>query len=527
MNKIIVLLTGAWTGLAWSAADVSGQATASEPELLARYHFAGSAQLTRDANAGTLSKALTLPASAPLRERLAGQLSQVARRWHRKTTGLALPPVEVLQPMVADLFQAESIYEIWGRSSQASEILLAAQLDDSRAQLWSTNLWQYLEKNLNGQAVPLTGANGWEFKPAGGGSVVRFATVGNWRILGYGTEPLNGFPKAMRQTKDTGRPAALEAGAWLAARVDFPRLGNLHWPRWTGFSGPLPAMELTLGSKTDYVRTRMTLNFPETLKWQLDTWRIPTNTIRDPLVSFTALQGVGPWLNSWPLLKPLEVETMPNQIYVWAQEEGPFQTYLAAPAPKVTNALEKLGEKLPALLQARLTQHRWGEVKHLTNKTELVWSGLPILAPFLCCAPEPAGNWMLGGIFPAALNTNPPPVELLAQFADRNNLLFYDWEITQSRLEQTRLIIQVADLIFSPPKLDEEANPTNMVGHTWLKAVSPMLGNTVTEITVTSPKQLTLVRKSHIGFNALELVLLTRWLDGQLAPASPKPAGKP
>jgi hypothetical protein len=66
-----------------------------------------------------------------------------------------------------------------------------------------------------------------------------------------------------------------------------------------------------------------------------------------------------------------------------------------------------------------------------------------------------------------------------------------------------------------------------MVGHTWLKAVSPMLGNTVTEITVTSPKQLTLVRKSHIGFNALELVLLTRWLDGQLAPANLKPAGKP
>ena len=40
-----------------------------------------------------------------------------------------------------------------------------------------------------------------------------------------------------------------------------------------------------------------------------------------------------------------------------------------------------------------------------------------------------------------------------------------------------------------------------------------MLGNTVTQVTMENPRRLKMTRQSHTGFNALELVLLSHYLD--------------
>ena len=45
------------------------------------------------------------------------------------------------------------------------------------------------------------------------------------------------------------------------------------------------------------------------------------------------------------------------------------------------------------------------------------------------------------------------------------------------------------------------------------------LGNTITDATVDG-RELTITRKSHLGLSALEIALLTRWLDN---PQFPKP----
>jgi hypothetical protein len=43
--------------------------------------------------------------------------------------------------------------------------------------------------------------------------------------------------------------------------------------------------------------------------------------------------------------------------------------------------------------------------------------------------------------------------------------------------------------------------------------VAPQLGNTVTEIKLDNPKELSIARKSHLGMTGYELTLLTRWMD--------------
>lgn len=52
----------------------------------------------------------------------------------------------------------------------------------------------------------------------------------------------------------------------------------------------------------------------------------------------------------------------------------------------------------------------------------------------------------------------------------------------------------------------------------WLTNAAPRLGDCVTVVTRTGPAQLTLARKSTVGFTALELHLLADWLESPLFP---------
>jgi len=135
---------------------------------------------------------------------------------------------------------------------------------------------------------------------------------------------------------------------------------------------------------------------------------------------------------------------------------------------------------------------------------------------------------VFGGLFPPVPVTNPPPAELLAQLQRNPRLVYYDWEITQARLSSWRVMAQLFAVIANKPQFT-----TNTAGLPWLMAVEPKLGNTITEISAESPTQWWLTRKSHIGFTAVELVALTRWLEStnfprlslELPPDRPSPSG--
>ena len=69
----------------------------------------------------------------------------------------------------------------------------------------------------------------------------------------------------------------------------------------------------------------------------------------------------------------------------------------------------------------------------------------------------------------------------------------------------------------------------------WLTSIQKGLGETVTEITVASPRELKLTRKAPMGLNAVELTYLATWLESTNFPFSPfvtpqlptRPAGRP
>jgi hypothetical protein len=145
------------------------------------------------------------------------------------------------------------------------------------------------------------------------------------------------------------------------------------------------------------------------------------------------------------------------------------------------------------------------------------WSGLPFVIPYVSTAKASSGQYLVGGLFPTVLtNTTPMPPELAGQVHGRTNLLFYDWEITQERLLQLQMLVPLLSL------LSPEDPQTRTVANTrvhqeiiaaWIKAMAPHLGNTVTEVFASSPREINALRKSHLGLSGAEIIALTRWLD--------------
>jgi hypothetical protein len=639
------------------ALPVSGEIPGAPPDLLARVHFAGASQLAANPEAATLRSVWTLPESRKLVQETLDKLARAPEALFRTR----LDPIpgdrsELCRPFFEDFLSSESFAEIRLRPDKSLEWTLAVRLADERAALWQSNLTALVSLWKVGTVAEckVEELKGWEVVKHHEPNTIRWVRSGSWFVLGLGQNTVPNLVEILREIKQNGHPQGTEREGWLSLQLDCPRLAQAGFPLpHAGFlSGSLPALQLHLGNKADNVRTRLSLHFAEPHTWALEPWRIPAHTFGDPMISFTAIQGFSPWLKNWPFLGRVGINPVPNQLFIWAQPQVQFQTFFVAPVQHVTNVLERMGAVLPSLVASNFFPNKLGEVRVSTNKTDIVWTGLPIIAPFLCAAPEPSGEFLLAGFFPSQLNTNPPPAELLAQISSRTNLLYYDWEITQDRLWQVRILSTWYDLLSpgksEPPPLTKngrvepppvagaytpsdivdpqslgdrlrrhsdklsqylwsrfseparqaiqgqngtllaskpmqvvlaeelnaiiqrelvyekqrfeqvslsartqgfigqkvqgeslvqlnrmllaEAYPQQLANGPWLVAIGPKLGNTVTELSVASPRELDLVRKSGSGFSSLELVILNRWLDDPRFPLfgftlSPHPRG--
>jgi hypothetical protein len=140
------------------------------------------------------------------------------------------------------------------------------------------------------------------------------------------------------------------------------------------------------------------------------------------------------------------------------------------------------------------------------------------MGPFLRVAPGNQGDYLLAGLF-LAEETNPSaPDNLWAQFENRSDIVYYNWELTGARVHQWRLLSEIMRLLppvsgrGKPPAADKKSVPPLIAVENWLSGLEVVLGNTVTEVTRTGPDELTVVRSAPFVFTGLELVWLSHWL---------------
>ena len=443
-------------------------------------HFIGTEELADDEKASAVFDILNLPEGKRVRETLARQLVARTRNF---TPGISGVSSNAMHAFYEDFLRVETAVQI--KSLKPAAWSVALKSGAKRAKSWEGE-WNKAAKSSGGKLT--------------------LARRGAWLGIGVGTQPV--FPGKL--------DGVMHLRATPAILRDF--VGPV-------FPNP-PAIDLTYTIRKGRVRTEGTMSFAQAQKLNLAPFRWPENSLRDPLVGLNIVRGIKPWISQFKLLRDWRVREAPNQAILWTQSDVPFHTLVSVPFPKVKPWLVKQKDRAVEWLQPNLAKHGLGSILLTSNNHHYGWSGVPIIAPFIGAAPEPTGDWLMAGtmisILPRGKNGSPPPAGLLDQFRKSDDLIYYEWEITQNRLRTARFIGQIAQMIGGRLV---SGGPTQK----WLNALGNKLGNSVTEVLKKDNKTWNVTRSSNIGFNSFELAFLGYWLENSDFPKlkRPKATGPP
>jgi hypothetical protein len=455
-----------------------------------------------------------------------------------------------LRPLLDDLVRQEWYLEIQQADKQPGELALAVRLDDQRAELWTSNLTAVLGSMTTVQSLPAPAScQAWRLPLASLPSRLDLARAGGWMLLGVAAETNRSLAEMSHRIRTEQTPVSARASGssfqldpttrkvrpapdspaandyWLDADLDLGRVSralSLGWSLPEGW----PRIAATWTGQGDRIRTTGKLSFANPLDLQLEPWNIPTNLIREPLASFSAVRGVRPWLAGQKWLQHFQIQPVPDQFCTWASGPTPLLTFAATPMTNATALLQTVGPQIVTELNPWVLSNAFGAVEYSKEPARLAWSGIPIFTPTLESIVTPGGTFLVGrvGAEPTGAGKLAPP-ELFAQLT-RANLVYYDWEITAAKTAHWVYLSQTARLAFVLPQL-----PPESAAFAFLLAAAPKLGNAGTEVIQDGPTSLSFVRNSTLGFTGVELHLLAdrlespsfpRGLHSLLAPKPPK-----
>jgi hypothetical protein len=467
MKILFLLLT-----LALSAAGVRG--ALPSPDLVAQIHFAGAQKISADKNFAAFTNEFCSAEALALRAQTADKLSAWLAGWLQKNLNVTVADgTAKLRPLFDDLQSAEWFLESRAAAGGRAEVALAIKLDASRAQLWTANLKPFF--------------------PA-----ATFKQSDGWLIFDSGTGAQNLGDKLAQKISAT-------TTNWLSLDMNWPRLSQWH-PQLKQLDLPETAFDVYADAANLLIRGKF--YFPENLTLKLDAWQFPSNTMRQPLTSFTATRGFGDWLKTKSWARQFAVPPSANQAFIWTLHGLSFQIFAAVPVPNAAMALQQFNAEIEPVVDERNAQY--GFMVPLTlNVTNGLTSlvGMPGMSPYVQAVKEPRGDFLLAGGFPNLVRSQPLPPELFQQLATPG-LVYYHWEITGDRIAPQSQLNQFLLMVTRHKQLDGLSAPFK-----WVFKFAPVLSNTVTEVTQTAPDQFTFKRKAPGGLTAFELLVLANWLE--------------
>ncbi|HTA30021.1 MAG TPA: hypothetical protein VK731_06030 [Candidatus Cybelea sp.] len=519
------LATLSCAGLSFNAA-----ADGSADAVAIRYHFAGTTELVANTNFDRARKILFVPPGKHFEDLVLDRLAGVY--WNALQFDSGGDATTLLRPMLDELLQAESMGSFGGQDKNRLDFVLAARLDAKSADAWQKRL----ETVLHGQGEALTagGYSGRIWSRPGNNSIW-ILRARDWIVAGRGEELVGVRSEYLQNIKQDDRPGPVMNDSWLSAEVDWPMLAT--WAPLAKCPLQLARTIIDVTASGGRMHATAYVSYPQAMPWQPQPWRIPKGLVNSPLSSFTASRDLAAFLKPDETLNRLSSHPFTNQLFCWALRAMPLQSYAAWPATDATNTLRKLGAAAPAILNPILAARNHTQLAWTPKDNRLSWLRLQLTAPTLEAAHDPSGNFLLAKLFGLDSDYVRAPDQLWSQFEQREDLVYFDWELTGMRLRQWHLLTELLPVLPPPTpqdvarrekaakdaKLsllgDQKLTPL-AVTEAWLAEIgSPVLENTVTEVTRTSPTELTIIRNSQFLFTGLELVLLSHWLAD--APVGP------
>lgn len=511
---------------------LNGVRALAEPTTLVHQHFQGLRALSTRPDLSMVQRILELKESQAVIDRVASRLAEVAPA----AFGVDAPGKGAgLKTLVRLALESETLAEVRADEEGVTSWAVAIRMEGDLAEQMGRQLSRVLANQLKAKA-PRADEASWEIAPASGGRAARFARMGSWAILGSGPDAL----EALRD-RVSAEDAPVVRDDVYKLEADLKRLSAmLGWgEKPPGLVDKWPSVRLNVSVDRGRLKTEGSLKYDEPLELGLKEWRVPKDLVTDPLVGFTAMQNADLFLSRLPLLADLGIEDFPEQFFYWSLAAYPWQQYFAAPVENSTNLL---AQAIPALPLKIMTNSSWqGQTfgLRMTNQaTRAEMKGLPYFMPFMEAIAREEGDLIFGGLFLPPGKAQRAPEELLNQVAGRTNLLMYDYELTGRRVVEAERrgtspasrggmvtnsygrLIQIMQLaqfgrILSTPITakvpTKESGEVSVPGYDWVNAALPFLGETITEVTVAGPAELSVKRSSQLGFNSFELAALLRW----------------
>jgi hypothetical protein len=497
-------------------------------DTIASVHWLGKRQLDLDGDAYFFSRIWSLPETARLQSQTFDRFSTgIWRVLLGEQVGARIPGA-VLRPLLDELMERESYLEIRATPGLAPCFVLATQVSSRYAGIWETNTAIAAGLICGVSEIANHSTNGWTIAGTHNGAFrVSLTWVAGWAVIASGPIQNEMADEIMDRIRSNGVPfVSSGTNFWFEADIKpahlltaYPFLSlasrksvtNDKEPTLLSFFDLHPSslnqIHLALSGDGGNVITRARLAFTQTNAVELEPWRIPVELLHGPLASLTAMRGVSSCLAHWPVWNRLSPGTAPDQFYLWSLSGTPYQIYLAAPwsAANVASLTGNLLQNGNPWLAA----HDYISFDRMSNGNGVTWGNLPDIKPFIRSVSTSSDSWLYAGLFPdtntAAL---PPPSGLIQDILRRTNLVYYDWEVTGSRLPSTMELAGTVRLIARQPQM-----PLDSPAAIWLRALTLRLGTSATIITRTGPDELTVLRRSTIGLTAVELHLLTGWLE--------------
>ena len=493
---------------------------ALSPDTTLRVHWMGKRGMQLRMGSYYLMRIWQLKISDDLQARTLSRLaSSASSHWLATSPEKAQIANGLLEYSLKDLVQNECYLEVRQPANQpTAEFVFAIHLDPERAAYWETNL-----ANITGlltgtfPAPSVTDLRGWSLDRTNPPNRFQFVRVNDWAVFGAGTGSNTLFSEIRDRVRQYDDPFAATASTnWLEADVDLARWPGSLAQTWLG-SGNSPEISFTVTGDGANVLTRGNLVFPETLHLECEPWTPPADLIPEPLNSFTAVRGLKPWLSSLKFWRDLPIDTAPGQLYFWALPGAAAQAFFAAPLPDASNQVSRLTEYLMEKSNPWLAARGYVKFEHLPGSNGASWGTMPSLQPFFKYMNTANGAMVFGGLLPDTtpgtntqdnLYQRPSRSRLFDQISAQTNLVYYDWELTGTRIDPCLYLCQVSRVVSRHAQLPLESTSLK-----WLKAAAPGLGDCTTTITCVGTNRLSFFRKSTVGFTGAELQLLADWLE--------------
>ncbi len=525
---LTLLIAGMLASAASCSKSESDQSSATvapyipSADMTARVHWLGEDRLGVTAHAFYLMRLWQLPASAKLQDQTLARLSAAPWRLPAGETTTNDSSAR-LRPLLNDIVWNESYLEVHQPARQPAEFVFAIKLNPDRAGIWETNLAIVL-KSLTGTGpvASATDPHGWVLQRTATPNRIELTHAGGWTIVSAAPDNHALLAGVLDWIRHDQLPA-VGGGTndWLEVEADLSRLAAILPPSWH-LPAQLPEISLALNGDGANVLTRGQLTLPQPLPLPLAAWNFPTNLIPHLLDSFTAVHGLQPWLSSFKILHVLPLDAPPDRLYFWSRPGAPSQEYFAAPVPDASNQVNRLTEYLLQKSNPWLAAHGYVSFDHSPDANGVVWGHMPTIQPFLRFADTAAGGVIFGGLLPDThpgtntqdnLYARPSPSLLFARISAQTNLVYYDWELTGSRIQPCLYLGQVWRVVSRHSQLPDESLSVR-----WLQTITPRLGPCTTSITCTGTNQLSFVRQSTLGFTGAELQLMADWLESPQFP---------